>query len=208
MPSINMIAARRAEKRRQGQNIRRLAYGIAAEAGVIVIIVSIMVLHLSTVNSRVGDLSAEIAKLQPTVTEIQQMQKDTQNLQPKVATLDGAKADTLFWYNNLYAVTSCLPPKTWLTALGTTGAGDSGAPGTTGSGDPQLSLSGMALNQATVGTAMLLMQRSPGLDHVDLSSVTQQKTGAVDTVSFQMTVHLKPESAPPGTATTGGSSNA
>ena len=54
----------------------------------------------------------------------------------------------------------------------------------------------MALNQATVGTAILTMNQSPGLDHVDLASVQQQKTGKVDTVSFQMTVHLKPEAAP------------
>ena len=33
MPSINLIAARRAEKRRQEQNIRKLVYGISAETG-------------------------------------------------------------------------------------------------------------------------------------------------------------------------------
>lgn len=198
MPSINMIAVRRAEKRRQGQNIRKLAYAIVAEAGVTMVIVSVMVLRLTSVHSRVGDLDGEIARLQPTVTQIQQMQKDTQELQPKVATLDGAKADTLFWYNNLYAVTSCLPAKTWLTTLGTAGTGTDGSPGKAGSGDPQFSLAGVALNQATVGTAMLRMQQSPSLDRVDLASVTSQKTGQVDTVSFQMTVHLKPEAAPAG----------
>ena len=35
--------------------------------------------------------------------------------------------------------------------------------------------------------------------------VQQQKTGTVPTVSFQMTVHLKPEAAP--TADTGGAGN-
>ena len=204
MPSINMIAARRTEKRRQEQNIRKLAYSIATEAGVTAVIVSIMVLRLTAVSGRISDLNAEVAKLQPTVTQIQQMQKETQALQPKVATLDGAKADTLFWYNNLCAVTSCLPPKTWLTALNTAGGGGDGSPGTAGSGDPQLSLSGVALNQATVGTAILTMNQSPNLDHVDLSTVQQQKTGAVSTVSFQMTVHLKPETAP---ADAGGAGN-
>ena len=205
MPSINMIAARRAEKRRQEQNIRKLVYSIAAEAGATLVIVSVMVLRLTAINGHIADLSGEIAKLQPTVNQIQLMQKETQALQPKVATLDGAKADTLFWYNNLYAVTSCLPPKTWLTTLGTAGSGGDGTPGTAGSGDPQFALSGVTLNQATVGTAILKMNLSPNLDHVDLASVTQQKTGATPTVSFQMTVHLKPEVAPKSDA--GGSDN-
>ena len=206
MPSINMIAARRAEKRRQEQNIRRLAYGIAAEVGVTLVIVSAMYARLIAVNGTVSDLNGEISKLEPTVTQIQEMQKETQDLQPRVATLDGAKADTLFWYNNLYAVTTCLPPKTWLTSLGTAGAGGDGSPGTAGSGDPQFTIGGVALNQATVGTAMLRMQQSPNLDHVDLASVSQQKTGKVDTVAFQMTVHLKPEAAPAANA--GGAASA
>ena len=205
MPSINMIAARRAEKRRQEQNTRKLVYGIAAEFGATAVIVSVMYARLLAVNGSVGDLNTEISKLQPTVNQIQLMQKETQDLQPKVATLDGAKADTLFWYNDLYAVTSCLPPKTWLTTLGTAGTSGDGSPGTAGSGDPQLSLSGVALNQSTVGTAILQMNQSPRLDHVDLAMVTQGKTGLVPTVTFQMTVHLKPEAAP--AAGTGGAGN-
>jgi Tfp pilus assembly protein PilN len=211
VPSINMIAVRRAEKRRQEQNTRKLVYGIAAEFGVTMVIVSVMYARLLAVNGSVGDLNTEITKLQPTVDQIQLMQKETQDLQPKVATLDGAKADTLFWYNDLYAVTTCLPPKTWLTTLGTAGSGGDGSPGTAGTGDPQLSLSGVALNQSTVGTAILQMNQSPRLDHVDLAMVQQQKTGLVPTVSFQMTVHLKPEAAPTaataGTAGTEGAGN-
>lgn len=204
MPSINMIAARRADKRRQEQNIRKLVYAIAVEFGLTVVIVSVMVVRLAGVNGRVGDLNGEITKLQPTVTQIQQMQQETQQMQPKVATLDGAKADTLFWYNNLYALTNCLPPKTWLTSIGTNGTGD-GTPGTAGGADPQITLSGIALDQATVGTVMEKMNQSPNLDHVDLAGVQQQKTEQATTVSFQMTVHLKPETAPAGD--TGGASN-
>ncbi|MBV9849326.1 MAG: PilN domain-containing protein [Armatimonadetes bacterium] len=207
MPSINMIAARRAEKRRQEQNIRKLIYGIATEVGVTVMVVSVMYVRLMGINGKISELNAEIINLQPTVTRIQQMETDTQQLQPKVTTLDGAKADTLFWYDNLYAITACLPPKTWLTTLGTAGTGGDGSPGTAGGGDPQMSLSGVALNQATVGTAILKMNQAPSLDHVDLASVTQQKTGQVNTVSFQMTVHLKPEAAPAGAAATGGAGN-
>ena len=52
------------------------------------------------------------------------------------------------------------------------------------------------MSEATVGQSMLRMNQSPRLDHVDLSFVQSQKIGKADAVSFQMTVHLKPEAPP------------
>jgi Tfp pilus assembly protein PilN len=197
MPSINMIAARRAEKRRQEQNIRKLLYGISAEIGCIVLAVSVLGVRHVTMHNHVIDLSDQIQKLEPKVNQIEALQKETAVLEPKVKTLDGAKADTLFWYSNLSAITGSLPQQTWLTALAVTNAGGApaGAPGSGAGADPTVNLSGVALNQTQVGEAMLRMNQTPGLDHIDLSYVQQQKTGSVDTVSFQMTVHLKPEAA-------------
>lgn len=208
MPSINMIAARRADKRRQEKNIRNLAYAIAGEIGATLVVISVMALHWTGVNSHIGSLQQQIHKLQPTVAEIQQMQKDTADMQPKVTTLAGARADTLFWYNGFYAVTSALPAQAWLTSLATAGGSDGAPPGTVAAADPQLSLNGIALSEAQVGAVMLRMNQLSALDHVDLSSVNQQQQNGVATVTFQMTVHLKPEAAPPGTATKGGTSNA
>ncbi len=196
MPSINMIAARRAEKKKQEQNVRRLAYAIAGELGGTLVIISVMVGRLVLIGGQIGDLQHEADKLKPTVARIQKMQQDTQAMQPKVATLAGARADTLFWYDGFYAVTSALPPQSWLTTLATNGGSDGAAPGAVAATDPQLTLSGTATNQTQVGTAILQMNRLPGLDHVDLASVNQQKVGGVTAVTFQMTVHLKPEAAP------------
>ncbi len=202
MPSINLIAGRRAEKRRQEQNIRKLIYGISAETGCIILAVCGLMIRQVALHSQVVDLSAQIQNLQPKVDKIQTLQGEITALQPKVKTLDGAKADTLFWYSNLYAIANSLPEKTWLTALGVTGSG--GAPGSAAGADPTVSLSGTTLNQTLVGEAMMRMNQSPGTDHVDLAFVQQQKTGDTDTVSFQMTAHLKPE---PGAAPKGGSTD-
>lgn len=191
MPTINMIANRRAEKRRQEQNIRKLIYGISAEVGCVIIAVSVLSVRQMALRGQVVDLSAQIQNLQPKVNRIQDLQTQIAALQPKVQTLDGAKADTLFWYSNLYRITSSLPDKTWLTSLGVTSGG--GAPGTAAGADPTVNISGVTVNQAMVGEAMLRMNQSPGMDHIDLSYVQQQKTGTADTVSFQMTAHLKPE---------------
>lgn len=196
MPSINMIAARREEKRRGERNLRKLLYGIAGESGAVALLAVVLVGRIVVMQGQVGDLNDKVAKLQPRVTLIQQLQNQTAALVPKVQTLDGAKADTLFWYGGFYAVTTSLPAQTWLTALGTgTAAGGAAAPtpGASSGEDPTLNISGVAMSQAAVGEAMLKMNQSQALDHVDLAFVQQQKIGDVDAVGFQMTVHLRPE---------------
>ena len=201
MPSINMIAVRREEKRRREQNIRKLLYAILGEAALVATVALVMTARILVTQSEINSLADRLAKLQPSVLKIQQLQSQTAALMPKVETLDGAKADTLFWYNNFYAVTTSLPPQAWLTSLGTgtaapQAAGQAATPGTASGDDPTLNISGVAMSQAKVGETMLRMNQSPSLDHVDLSFVQQQKIGPSDAVSFQMTVHLKPETAP------------
>ena len=213
MPSINMIALRREEKRRQEKNARKLLYSIAGEIGVVTAVAFVLAARIVVTQGHISDMSDQLAKLKPQVAQIQALQAQTATLQPKVDTLDGAKADTLFWYNNFYAVTDSLPPKTWLLSLGTGSGGQGQAaaatPGSASGTDPILNLSGIALSQATVGQSMLRMNQSPRLDHVDLSFVQSQKVGTKDAVAFQMTVHLKPEAgaAPTTKGTTHGTTS-
>ena len=199
MPSINMIAVRREEKRRAERTLRKLLYGIAGEVGTVVMVAFVLAGRILVTQGQVSDLSDKIAKLKPGVTRIQQLEGQTAALVPKVQTLDGAKADTMFWYGGFYAVTTSLPAQTWLTSLGTGSASAATAlaptPGAASGEDPTLSVSGVAMSQAAVGAAMLKMNQSQALDHVDLAFVQQQKLGDAEAVSFQMTVHLKPEAA-------------
>lgn len=197
MPSINMIAARREEKRRGERNSRKLLYGIVGESGAVAVLAVVLVGRIVVMQGQVGELNNKVAKLKPRVTLIQQLQNQTAALVPKVQTLDGAKADTLFWYGGFYAVTTSLPAQTWLTALGTGTAPSATAPtpGASSGADPTLNIAGVAMSQAAVGQAMLKMNQSHALDHVDLAFVQQQKIGTTDAVGFQMTVHLRPEAA-------------
>ena len=208
MPSINMIAVRRADKRRQEQNIRKLLYGIIGESGLIVAAAFVVTARIFGMQGHVNDLSDQLQKLKPKVTEIQALQAQTVAMQPKVATLDGAKADTLFWYSSLGAVSDSLPAQTWLTSMGTSNSSSAGGPGTYAGTDPTLNITGIAMSQAMVGETMLRMNAVPSLDHVDLSFVTQQKIGLANAVSFQMTVHLKPEAEVVAPASLKGTSNA
>ena len=208
MPSINMIAVRRADKRRQEQNIRKLLYGIIGESGLIAVAAFVIIARIFGMQGHVANLTDQLHKLQPKVTEIQALQAQTAAMQPKVATLDGAKADTLFWYSSLGAVTASLPAQTWLTSMGTSNSTAAATPGTYAGTDPTLNISGIAMSQAMVGETMLRMNTDPALDHVDLSFVTQQKIGQANAVSFQMTVHLKPEAGAVEPVSLKGASNA
>ena len=207
MPSINMVALRRAEKRRQENNIRKVVYAILGEIGFFVLLLTFMSARLFSINGHIGDLDGKLQKLQSRVTQIQGLQQETSKLMPKVTTLASAKSDTLFWYDSIYSVTRSLPDRTWLTSLGTLGSTSSAAPAPGAAAvagtdsDPSLTVAGVAMNQAAVGEAMLHMNGEPNLDHVDLAYVQSQKTGKMDTVGFQMTVHLK---QPPAAAGVGG----
>jgi len=199
MPSINMIASRRADKLRRENNLRNTVYAIIAEIGVVVLVLSFLSIRLAAITAHISELDGQIVKLQPTVTQIQKLQTETARLMPKVLTLDGAKKDTLFWYNNIFAVANSLPAKTWLTAMSSAipPAGTTPVPGSGAGTDPTLNVTGIATSHAAVGDTMLRMNQQPGLDHVDLAFDQAQKLGKIDTVAFQMTIHLKPEAGPP-----------
>ena len=210
MPSINLIAARREEKRRQEQSIRRLLGAVLGEMGAVVGVGVLMSLQLAGIHHRVDAYNDQIKTLEPKVSQIATLQSDTAKIAPKVTTLDSAKADTLFWYSNLCAVTNSLPPQTWLTSIGTTGSTTAAAtPGAASGTDPTMAISGVAASQDAVGQTMLRMNQSPNLDHVDLAFVQQQAATkeAASSVTFQMTVHLKPEAAAAAASAGKGASN-
>lgn len=209
MPSINMIAVRRAEKQRLEQNNRKLVYLVVSEYGTVLLVLSFMLLNLVHVTGRIQDLNGQLATLEPQVAQIHDLQAQTVKLMPKVNLLKGARIDTMFWYDNFYAVTSSLPHDVWLTSMSTTtnspGAA-SATPGNADGSDPVLALSGTSTSQSLVGEAMLKMNQAPSLDHADLQFVQSLSEPGVQLVTFQMNVHLKPEPAPapPAGAAPGG----
>ena len=201
MPSINLIAARRAEKHRLQQHIRKLIYALAAEAGVVLFIVSVLTLQLVNAQSHVGDLDTRIAKLKPQVDRIQQLEGETSQLQPKLTALNTARGTTLYWYTALQNVTSSLSTNAWLTELSTTGSPSAAAapkgPGAAPAvGAPiqaaTINLNGVAVSQAEVGQTMLKMNQYPHFDQVQLNYATQALIGKKPTVNFQLTVLLHP----------------
>jgi Tfp pilus assembly protein PilN len=196
MPSINMIATRREEKRRFQQYTHKLVYAIIAEIGVVVLLLSFMVVRLVEVKGQITDLEGQIGGLQPKVNQIQSLEAQTAALKPKVGTLNGARNNTLYWYTALQTVVASLPEKSWLTSIATTGdpTPPPATPAASSAAKPTApTLPGAALNFA--GIAMLKMNQFQNISSVTLSyinSAAGPQGGGNSGMSFSMNVDLKP----------------
>jgi Tfp pilus assembly protein PilN len=186
MPSINMISPRRAEKRRLESNVRRLLMVILGEVVLTIVVVTYLVTRIYSTQSQVADLSAKINQYQPTVNRIQNYEKATTELKPKLDTLNQAKSDTLLWRRVMDNLSACLPEKTWLTRLATQMPADSKSP------DITVSLNGTSASQELVGEAMLRMQRGVrDFEKVELHFTQKSFAGAQNAVDFEVAAAVK-----------------
>ena len=208
MPSINLIAARREQKRKLEANIRRLVLVVAMEFGGMVFLASALTVRLMTLRAHVDYLGNQNAALQPKVIETQQFEAEAAALQPKVAVLNEARNTTLYWYTAVQTLSACLPEHTWLSGIDTGGDPTPPPPTTpnpngsptpvavaSAGGTPTLTFSGMSASSNEIGMAMLNMNEHPNIASVTLGSVTDTKQGLADVMQFSMTVLLKPNTA-------------
>lgn len=161
MPSINMIAPKRADKTRMERDMRRLMLVILVELIVAVGLGGWVATRLFTTRNRISDLDVQIAKLQPIVKQIKQYDEATDKLVPKLKLLNEAKDGTMRWYNTLDRLAQSLPESTYLTRIGTS---------KTQNDDKQTSvdIGGISASQARVGEAILRFQAVPDFRSVDL----------------------------------------
>lgn len=166
MPSINMIAPRRAEKLRRERDMKRLMIVIAAELFIVAALAGWGLSNLLATSRQVSQLNKEIDKLQPIVEEIKQYDVATSKLQPKLKLLDDAKGVTLRWYNTLNTLSQSLPQSTFLMKIGV--QSDQGSGGKEKAEKINIILSGISASQALVGETMLRIQGIPDLSNVSL----------------------------------------
>ncbi|HOK54544.1 MAG TPA: hypothetical protein PLU88_01490 [Armatimonadota bacterium] len=190
MPSINMIAPRRAEKKRLEQNIRRLLAVIVVEVALIAVLAGFLFSQNCKTRSRISDLDVQLTKLQPTVNRIQEYEKATRDLGPKLETLNAAKIETTRWCRILNSLSSSMADKTWLTRIAT-------APPQPADTNIIVSLNGVAATQELVGLTMLQMHDTvTDFDDVTLHYTQEMSTGRVSAVEFEMAASIKlPENA-------------
>jgi Tfp pilus assembly protein PilN len=214
MPSVNMIAARRAEKKRLEKLIYVTLMVIVGELAIVLAVMGFMTARVHADNSRIRGLDRDMARIQPTVDKIRKYELEIKELSPRLDLLSSSRDQTMLWHSVLQDLGRCMPEKTWLTSMATTvtavsssppGGATSAAPATT------LNLGGASVSQQLVGEAMLRLNQCPEFGKVDLtytqdnpssgsSAGTAGDAGTVNTqtLQFQISAELKSADAKKG----------
>ncbi len=178
MPSINMIAPRRAEKRRLERAMRQLVILILAEFVFVVALCGWVFTKTLTTRANIAELNAQLQTLAPKIKTIQELDKKTAKLRPKVDLLNQAMTRTMCWYNTLDRLTQSVPASTWLTRLSTSTAA--------GSKDLTLNIAGMTDEQARVGETMLRLHSNPDFKSVDLHYTQKGTQESAQVIEFEI----------------------
>lgn len=182
MPSINMIAPRRAEKIRVERDIRRLMIVVLAEVVVALVMGGWVGTKILTTNNKIYALNEEMGKLRPIVKEIEDYNRKTTALAPKLKLLNEAKDCTMRWYNVLDKLTQSMPDSTYLTRVSTTSVKPD---------DPvvNVNINGVSATQAKVGETMLRLQTIPEFEQVDLRFTQKSNMGSA--LDFEIAAAMK-----------------
>lgn len=185
MPSINMIAPRRAEKRKLERDIRRLVIVILAEFICAIGLAGWLTARLVSTNTRIGDLDVQLTRLRPIVAEIEGYERATSKLKPKLELLNEAKARTMRWYNVLDALTCSLPQSTYLTRIATKQESGRQNQALT------VTLSGITVSQALIGETMLRLSNVPDFESVDLVYSQPTSVSGAQAILFELGASMK-----------------
>jgi len=191
MPSINMIAPRRAERRRLERDMRRLVVVILAELVCAVAVGGWVCARLLATRSRIADLDLQLTRLQPIVRQIERYDSATKKLAPKLELLNTAKHRTMRWYNSLDRLTQSLPQSTYLTRIETKASDKKDAEGTT------VNLTGISVSQARIGETMLRLAAIPDFQRVDLHYSQPNSVDGCPAIEFEIGAVMKEAEKPP-----------
>ena len=187
MPSINMIAARRAEKKRLEKLVTTVFLVVIGEIVITLAVVGFMTARVHAANVAIRGLDSKLTELQPTVDKIHRYEIEIKKLEPRLDLLCESREQTLLWYTILQDLGRSMPEKTWLTSV-STGRVQAGA-GNTGTSVPALNLTGQSVSQRLVGETMLRLNKFPEFRRVDLN-YTQEGNEECNTLEFQVTARL------------------
>jgi len=183
MVSINMIAARRAERLRLARVTRILSFTVCTAAALLVTVMTVMFGRIVNVKFATARVEAELVKLQPTIERINAINRERALLQPQIAVLDDAVQNTMRWHGVMADLQRSIPPQTWLTNLSVERQSE---------GEARVRLNGVTVSQKLVGEAMLRLNQNQLYNGVDLHYTQSGKVGDRNTVEFELAAHLKP----------------
>jgi len=197
MPNINLIAERRAEKRRVERLTRNAFFGMAGAAGALVGMFSWTTADKIDLSGQMAAADRRMERLRPALDEIASIQRRTAESRPKVEILENARVSTLRWCSVFNAVPRSLPAGTWIEKWDATG-GDA----------TKVTLHAVTSTQSYAGQTAVLLSSQPIFEDVNITS-TQSALAAsgAKIVRFEVTAALrsasrpKEEANPPATST-------
>lgn len=182
MPNINLIAARRVEKRRMERLSRQVFFGMAASVGVLVMTASVLVVQRIELASQLASADQKMTKLKPKLAEIARIRQETDERRPKVERLEEARNTTLRWCVLLNVLSRSLPAKTWIEQFESNGKGS-----------PTVNLKVVTDSQTTAGQTASLLQSQPIFEDINIPGT---QTTAEGTVRFDVIARMKPFQLP------------
>lgn len=191
MPSINMIAAKGAERKRLEQLLRITAIVIVGEVAIALFIFGFMTTRVYSANQQMGELDKKLVQLQPTVNKIKDYGTEIKKLEPRLNLLDNSRQQTLLWHSVLKNLACSMPQNTWVSSLATTNNTAAGTDSSKQMPSTVVDISGTTTSQALVGETMLRMNKFPEFDKVELN-YTQQNGTDNNLVEFKIGASLKP----------------
>ncbi len=185
MPNINLVAARRDEKRQITALSRQLFVGLVASGVLLFGVIAGWGIVLTSQGAEIKSLDAKVAELKPKLDRIEQRKSDIAILKPKVETLDNARLSTLRWRAFMSVLSEATPPYVYYTSVTTSGD----------SANPSVSLKGIAPSNAIVGEVAQRLNNH-GTSMFDDVVITQTTNGStpedpVQKVTFDMNLYLR-----------------
>jgi Tfp pilus assembly protein PilN len=169
MPFINLIQEQRLALRRDEMRARTFLYAFVAVGGLSLVATGSLFAETALANRHAEDLQQQIDKIKPIKTEIDKVNGEFAQLNPRVETLQQAQQITAHWTNILAHLNSQTPQKVWLTGI-KCNAGDPMKPVT-------MTISGIGDKQEPIGDFILRLQNCDDLENTQLR-FTQEKTAA------------------------------
>jgi Tfp pilus assembly protein PilN len=183
MASINLISGRRSERVRMTKLSRGLMGGLIVTCVVSAAAIGIWGLRIVAVQGEIAKVDEALAKLLPTVRQIEQAEADRRELQPKLTTLTEAQTRTQRWFGIMEGFKKAVPEETWLTNVAVESSGEE---------SKIVRIDGITANQSRVGETMYRLTQQPEFyKKVDLrytqTARGQDKEGDVE---FELAAHL------------------
>lgn len=193
MPSINMIAPRRAQKKKIERDVRKLVWVLLAEFVIAILVGGVLCTKLYSTRGNTSDLNQQLSKLDPIIAEIKRYDTKTGDLLPKLGILNEAKVTTMRWYNILDKLTESLPTPTYLTQITSNEIINSSGDATKKAGSIKISVSlqGATSTQSKVGETMLRLEEISDFDGIELSYSKLDSNRGNPIISFSMNAAIK-----------------